>query len=147
MNVFTFMFCYIPFFASFLFCIKLKYKRIFHLNLDSKTKDHLTEIEILKNKTADKDDKITVAPHDTQKRVSNSVTFIVTGILCGIMGLITLSLLIVYLRRKMTRKKSNNYKETEKPRYVNCQIIFGMNFCNVVKTLNNFSIKTTHLFM
>ena len=132
----------------FLCCVMLKYKNIFHLNLDTKPEDHLTEIETLKNKTADKDDKITVAPHDTQKRVvSNSVTFIVTGILCGIMGLITLSLLIVYLRKKMTRKKSNNYKETERPRYVNYQIIFGMNFCNVVKTLNNFSIKTTHLFM
>ena len=110
------MFCYIPFFASFLFCIKLKYKRIFHLNLDSKTKDHLTEIEILKNKTADKEEDITAAPYDTQERVSNSVTFIVTGILCGIMGLILLFLLIVHLRRKMTRKKSNNYKEAERSR-------------------------------
>ena len=140
------MFCYIfnfffVIFLSFLCCVILKHKNVFHLNLDTKPEDQLTENEFSKNKTGDKDDKITVAPHDTHKKVSNSVIFIVTGILCGIMGLITLSLLIVYVRRKMTRKKSSNYKETERPRYVNCQIIFGMNFCSIVKTLPTLVLK------
>ena len=125
----------------------LKHKNIFHLNLDYKPENHPSGKEILKNKTADEEEDITIAPYVTQKRVSNSVAFIVTGISCGIIGLILLSLLVLYLRRKMTRKKSNNYKETERPKYVNCQIFFGINFCNAVKNLTNCSIETTHFFM
>lgn len=51
----------------------LKHKNIFHLNLDYKPENHPSGKEILKNKTADEEEDITIAPYVTQKRVSNSV--------------------------------------------------------------------------